>query len=805
MLTDTRARFDAMLNAVRHSSIMAFDTEATGKFMRHGDRVVGISLYTNYNDGETWYIPIAHGYKDNLPTAVQWADVPRFNAKGKALKPKKPTAVQRIAWGAWLYQEHLQPAVQAANIPQGWLSELIAIWLMPKFHVAHNAPFDLTALETLGFPVPTGLQDTMSMVSVANPDWRGNPREGIITQFFMPDTQTYEQGRRSLKWLARQFGLTDATAGIDSLESAVHRLSQSVVALGGGVPLFAKPKPKPRKKKGEVMVDMLTGEEEAADDVTEDAPDGDELTTAAQAYIWMLHPAEVALYAEEDTRLTYELWRKTLKWIKDWDEIHLAKLYNKITLAMWRIERQGFRLDTDLADSMIEIGERLLEAEVAKVNEMSGGWITKPASAKQVKGYLNAIGVEVVTTGKDDLNLVSGVPIIQPILTARTLAIRLHTYIQKWRSAAITGHVHPTIVVGGAGTGRASSASEKFGNLQNIPSMDARMQLNPKRLLCAPKGMILVEIDYSTLEMRIAAWEAETRIGGGADLTLTNLILNGEDMHAYTMRVSGIYDMLLNGQTEEEYLRSNGYDLNEIKDPKQYFYDKVARRKAKTTNFAAIYGAGWRGIMKAVGCSRAEADVLLAGYRRAYPAVVDAMGILEREALLPRPYREGSDDLFQFIRYPIPALNLTRKYSWYPTHAVNKFGRPFSPIKAATRGAFNSKIQGTGALIMLDSIVRVLDKYGCVDYVLDKRGERVYSYETGIIAPLDTVHDAFLMGLRPEDLWIVPDICVMMCAYPVHPALAVDVSASGLGGAWGDTKRVVDMQKWINSGGAILS
>lgn len=815
MLVNTRPLYDEMLDAVRRSEVIAFDCEASGKYLRHGDCVVGISLYCSSNQ-QTYYIPIAHGYKDDAPTASPLDTSPRYGKisktgkPGKLLKPKTPTQDQRLAWGMWLYQEQIQPGVRSANIPAEWLQELIDIWLMPKLHIAHNAPFDLTALETLGFPTPKGLQDTMSMVSVVNTDWRGNPREGIVTQFFMPDTKQYEQGSRRLKWLARQFGLEDATGGIDSLESAVLRLSRQIVDLGGGVALFTKPKPKKKATPAEVLMDLETGEPVTEDTLDEDSADvvvddADELTEAAQAFIWMLHPSEVAKYAEDDTRLTYLLWRKVIQWLRTWKEVHLSRFANRATAMTWQMERHGFRLDTERAAEMITTGTAILETDTAKIYEMSGGWITKPASPKQVATYLTAIGVTTATTGKDDLNRVKDVPIIQPILAARSMAVMLHTYIEKWDGAAVHGYIHPALIFGGTGTLRLSSASKKFGNLQNIPRVDARSPINPKKLLCAPLGTVFIEIDYSTLEMRIAAWVAETLIGKGADMTLTNLVISG-DVHAYTMKVSGIYDMLLDGKSEEEYLVINGYDMTDkdiIADPKRYFYSKIARMRAKTTNFAALYGAGERGIMRAVGCSQREAAVLIAGFRQAYPAAVEAMGIMEREALKPRKPHPDFEELYQFVRYPVPGLDFTRKYGWYPSYAVSKQGRPFSPIKSAARGAFNSVVQGTGGLIMLDSIIRNLDNHGIADYTLDSDNQRVYSFTNGKIIPMNTVHDSILLALLPEHMDIIPDVCKTMCDYPIYPSLGVDVSSSGVSGSWGDVKHVSNIEQWISSGGIV--
>src|SRR5690606_32051958 len=87
-----------------------------------------------------------------------------------------------------LYQERYAAQVQVLNVPLEWLEELKSVWLVPNVHVAHNAQYDLTAMDFEGFPTPRNVNDTMSMLSVVNSDWLGNRKEGITPRFLMPDT-----------------------------------------------------------------------------------------------------------------------------------------------------------------------------------------------------------------------------------------------------------------------------------------------------------------------------------------------------------------------------------------------------------------------------------------------------------------------------------------------------------------------------------------------------------------------------------------------------------------------------------------
>jgi DNA polymerase I-like protein with 3'-5' exonuclease and polymerase domains len=756
MLVRNRDDFDCMLDAVRNANVMAFDSESTGLNVRHGDYPVGISIYTDR--GESFYFAFDHGTKNVDDNYEQY---------------KKMSVDKRLALAYRTYNESgLRKAADVENMPGSWLRELADVWLCPRILVAHNAQHDLTTLDALGFPLHPNIEDTMSMLSVCVSDWRGNAKEGYYPQFYMNDTKQYENGSRGLKWQSRLWRLEDATSGIGDLDDNVKQLNDKLKELSGG---------------------------DAALRITKDVP--------AQAYLWMLKPSEVALYAESDTRLTYLLREKIYGWADKWNERHLLDLYNRITVLCWQMQHNGIRFDDAAARKMYEEGKAHLADIDDRIRASSNGMIENPASPAQVLTYLQAIGLKVTSTGKDVLDKIKDVPVVGMLKERRSLAIMVNTYIGKWLETHVNYRLHPELNVGGTATGRLSSSSEMFGNFQNIPRDTSRLVVNPKRILFPPRGMIWIDIDYSALEMRIAAWVAEHLVGRGKDTTLTRLIEDGEDMHLYTMRVSGIYDMLLRGRTPEQYLIDNGFDVAKLKGTPEEEFLKLARYKAKTTNFAAVYGAGERGIMKAVGCDKDEANGLVAGYHAAYPAVGKAMETMEKIALKPQPIPNDKSKTSQYVTYPIPALNLSRKYSYYPAVQRTARGGVWSPQKKAARGAFNSVVQGTGGLIMLASILRMEEGYGFAKPRLDIYDEleytdvKGYDFSEGKILPLITVHDSVCFALRPDDLDIVPDICNRLCDWPTTPKLDVAVSAALIDESWGSVKEVTNMERWIETRG----
>jgi DNA polymerase I-like protein with 3'-5' exonuclease and polymerase domains len=755
MLIRNRSDFDKMLNSIQHSGVIVYDTEGEGVNLRHGDKTIGLSVYIPSTD-QSFYFAWGHGLKEVDRDPDQY--------KRWSYDKKRARAYQ-------VYFDKFQSETLKENAPIEWLDELKQVWTPDKLYIGHNLQYDLTALHLLGFPTPNRIADTLAMLSVVNPDWLGKPSEGLRPRFLMPDTDEYEYGSRGLKWQSRLWGLADAKAGIESLDDAAVKLFKKLSDVDGNAVI-----------KG-------SGED------------------ASQKYLWMLKPSDVAKYAEDDTRLTYALYQKLLKWSEKWNDSHLFDLYNASILNVWTMNLHGFRFDSKTAEKAVQ--EEAIEQErlVKEIERLSGGVITSPNSSQQIIKYLSMVGVKVDKANKDTLANVK-LPIVNLIQSVKRSKKVTGTYIETWLQNHVNGYVHPEINVGAAGTGRSTSSSEMFGNFQNIPRVSTQDKYSPKGLLYPPEGHILIDIDYQALEMRLVAWVAEWIIGKGKDTTLTRMIEEGTDMHGYTLEVSGVYNLLLNGRTESKYLRDNGYSADSVLNTyrsekgqegtqeeadKWYYRSKIARYYAKTTNFAAVYGAGVRGIMKAVKCSEDEARVLLNGYHKAYPAVKPALDFMQSVAVTPRKL-PNSNEMGLYIHYPIQEIGLYRKYNWYDTEKHNGYS---SDLERAARGALNSVVQGTGGLMMFNSINRIKERFG-----FTTKTNQGIDYSSGLVTPHITVHDSAVISLRPCDLHIVPEIVKLMCDYPTRPVIKAEVAAAPLNGSWGEVQNVKNLDKWIKSGGS---
>jgi DNA polymerase I-like protein with 3'-5' exonuclease and polymerase domains len=287
----------------------------------------------------------------------------------------------------------------------------------------------------------------------------------------------------------------------------------------------------------------------------------------------------------------------------------------------------------------------------------------------------------------------------------------------------------------------------------------------------------IVEIDYSQLEMRIGAWVAETLIGQGQDLTLTNLILDGVDMHAYTRDNAGIPEILLNGRSVSKYMETErGHDLSQYEsdDDLNDAFMKYARFVAKVPNFAAMYGGGWQALTNILdGITETQARQIMEGWRLSYPTIIRAMTALTGEAMKWR-YPPGSQITlnrgkpsypvkYQYIQYPDLCTPFIRKWNYYSEYEK----------KEKSKDAFNSMVQGTAGFITIESIARVFDWFPGNE-----------------LTPHLTVHDSFIFSIDPENKSILPHIADIMTDWEIYPPLEVDVEVAPVGGSWGEKSSI---------------
>jgi DNA polymerase-1 len=212
-----------------------------------------------------------------------------------------------------------------------------------------------------------------------------------------------------------------------------------------------------------------------------------------------------------------------------------------------------------------------------------------------------------------------------------------------------TGRIHTSFNQTGAATGRLSSSDP---NLQNIPVRTPRGEAI-RRAFVAPPGALLLTADYSQIELRLLA-----HLSG--DPAFVQAFERGGDIHRQTAAI--IFAVPQDQVTPE------------------------MRGRAKTINFATIYGQGPFALARQLGISQEEARAFIEEYFARFAGV---------RAWLDRTVVEGRqkgyvETLFGRRRY-VPELK-DRNYN------IRAFGE---------RTATNSPLQGSAADLIKIAMVRI--------------------------------------------------------------------------------------------------
>ncbi|MEK7505448.1 MAG: DNA polymerase, partial [Patescibacteria group bacterium] len=271
-------------------------------------------------------------------------------------------------------------------------------------------------------------------------------------------------------------------------------------------------------------------------------------------------------------------------------------------------------------------------------------------------------------------------PIIPLILEYRELQKLLSTYIDAIPPLVqADGRVHAKILQIGAATGRMAT---KDPSLHNIP-IKSDLGKRIRDAFTTPKGFTLVSLDYSQIELRIAAILSK-------DPTLINIFKSGRDVH------------------NEVASKVFGVKSDEV--------TKDMRRKAKVINFGVLYGMGVNALRTNLGGTRQEAQEFYNQYFATFPVLAKYLDKVKAEA-----DRNG---------YTSTLFGRRRPFSG--------FRSPLPYIRAqAERMAINAPIQGTSADILKIAMVRIdkmLEKEKLSDKVfmlLSIHDELIFEMEKG--------------------------------------------------------------------------
>ena len=241
-------------------------------------------------------------------------------------------------------------------------------------------------------------------------------------------------------------------------------------------------------------------------------------------------------------------------------------------------------------------------------------------------------------------------PVVSDILHYRTLAKLKSTYCEGLLKVIDTdGRIRSTLNQTETRTGRISSTEP---NLQNIP-VRSEIGREMRKFFVAENGSVLVDADYSQIELRVLA-----HLSG--DNTMITAFNNGDDIH--TITASQVFNMPMHMVTP------------------------LMRSRAKAVNFGIVYGIGAFSLSKDIGVTRKEADSYIKGYLHHY----EGIGKYLQTAVDNARDNGYCETLFKRRRY-LPELTASNKM-------LQGFGE---------RVAKNMPVQGTAADIIKIAMVKV--------------------------------------------------------------------------------------------------
>ncbi len=430
-------------------------------------------------------------------------------------------------------------------------------------------------------------------------------------------------------------------------------------------------------------------------------------------------------YAAEDADITYRLWQRLKPRIGQEGSARVYEMVDRpLVVTVARMEQRGIKVDRDYLASLSGTFATEIAALETRVYAAAEGPFTIGSTQQLGAVLYERLGLKGGRRGKSgaystDVNelerlAAEGVDVARLVLEWRQLTKLRSTYTEALQAQInpATGRVHTSYSLSGAQTGRLSSTEP---NLQNIP---IRTELGRKirDAFVAADGHVLMSADYSQVELRLAAHMADVP-------QLKEAFAAGDDIH---------------NMTAQELFGS---------------VDRETRGRAKTINFAILYGISSWGLAGRLGVSRDEGKAIITRYFERFPGI-----------------RAYIDDTLANVR----EAGFTTTLFGRKTHFPNIRSSNPNFRAGAERAAINAPIQGTSA----DLIKRAMNR---MDAALAAAG-------LDDVKMLLQVHDELLfevpVGREEEAAAVVRRVM----GEAARPAVTLDVPLDvevGWGAHWG--------------------
>ena len=370
-------------------------------------------------------------------------------------------------------------------------------------------------------------------------------------------------------------------------------------------------------------------------------------------------------YAAEDADVTYRLYKKFLKDIKEERLVNIYESFEKPMIEILaKMEISGIKLNKDFLLKLSKKFEKKitqLEQEIFKISKKK----FNIGSTKQLGEIMyNDLKISTLKKTKkgsfatsanvlEDLAF-KGNQLPKLVLEWRQISKLRNTYSDSLPEYInpTSKRVHTSFLLAATTTGRLASSDP---NLQNIPikSEDGK---EIRKAFISEKGCSLLSADYNQIEMRILSDLADVK-------ELKKAFNNNEDIHSLT--ASQIFNV----------------DINKV--------NKDMRRKAKAINFGIIYGISQYGLAKQISVSTADAEIFLKSYFKKFPEIKDYMS-----STIKHCRKSG------FVN------NIFGR----KTHIVGINDKNFNIRNFQERAAINAPIQGSASELMRIAMIRIFNK-----------------------------------------------------------------------------------------------
>jgi DNA polymerase-1 len=344
------------------------------------------------------------------------------------------------------------------------------------------------------------------------------------------------------------------------------------------------------------------------------------------------------------------------------EELGMHDLYYQIELPLCPVlaemEHVGFLVDRK---ALAEFGGMLdgrIADNQARIYELAGEEFNINSTQQLGSVLFDKLGLPPVkktktgySTNVDVLEKLQGQhPIIDSIMDYRQLTKLKSTYVDGLSKViAPDGRIHTSFQNTVTATGRLSSTEP---NLQNIP-VRTELGAELRKMFVPAPGCLLVDADYSQIELRLLAHIADDKV-------MQDAFLSGTDIH--TVTASQVFGVQPQDITHE------------------------MRRRAKAVNFGIVYGISDFSLAQDIGVARWEAKEYMDRYFAKYAGV---------RAYMTDIVRKAKDDGF--------VATLYGRRRWLPELKSSNFNlRSFGE-----RVALNMPIQGTAADIMKLAMLHV--------------------------------------------------------------------------------------------------